>query len=101
MKKLLKKIYLKSTNKSLPYSLNSVKIDSQVLSLDEPTATISFDDQSPVYDVDRNIDYGIINGVLDNYLDELLNKNVAITSFVIPKFNINGFEDNQFMLKNT
>ena len=99
MKKLLKKIYLKSTNKSLPYSLNSVKIDCQVLSLDEPTATISFDDQSPVYDVDRNIDYGIINGVLDNYLDELLNKNVAITSFVIPKFNINGFEDNQFMLK--
>ena len=99
MKKLLKKIFLKSRNMSLPYSLSPARIGNQVLSLDEPIATISFDDQSPVFDVDRNIDYGIINGVLDNYLEELLNKNVAITSFVIPNFNVNGFEDNQFILK--
>ena len=74
----------------MPYSLNSKIIDSQVLSLNKPTATISFDDQSPVYDVKRDIDYGIINGVLDKYLDKLLKKDVAITSFVIPKFQVRG-----------
>lgn len=99
MRKLIKKIYLKANNNYLPYSLKSLKLDSTVLTLERSIAVISFDDQSPVYDVNRNIDYGISNGILDLYLDELLKKNVAVTSFVIPNFNVKLFNNDQFILK--
>ena len=75
MKDLIKKIYLNFMGYNKPYSLdNQSYFKTCIKKIDMPVATISFDDQSPYYNVNRNIDYGLLNGQMDNYLDILLKK---------------------------
>ena len=101
MRRTIKKVLLKSRNLSLPYSLAvKVSLEPEEIRLNQSFAVISFDDQSPVFDENRNIDYGVINGELDKFLKEMLQKECAVTSFVIPNFKLDHTEPWLYNLSN-
>lgn len=101
MRRTIKKVLIRAKKLSRPYSLAAeVPLNSQDIRLSQSFAVISFDDQSPVFNENRIIDYGIVNGELDKYLREMLRKECAVTSFVIPNFKLDKFEPGLYNICN-